>query len=761
MAAWDSGTRGPYTLDIVCPSPIYAPAACCLSDGSCVSLTPSQCEAIGGAYQGSGTECLGDADTNGIDDVCEIGACCTIELGCVPTSHDFCLGPLGGVDFIPGARCPEQEGDPDPCAGACCRWVQTPPPPGAGHWECTVKPEKICVGTWYEGEECGGPGGTPPWFDCPDDSVCVLHPEMDSNCQEPTEDGVEGIVGSLSDENPWTEGAPPEVPANRTADDFIPLASGIEMVCWWGLYLDLNPDEVPPAPECDIGDDLFTISYYTDNNGCPGTLHAQYTEKGTPTLTVVKTTAGWRAPNTANSLVYEYEGRHASLAVTIGDCYWLEIVNDTGPSSCAWFWAPSPFAEGNGYSVQENGLPGSTAEWDCTDLYDPDATSLNRFDLAWCLNVPNTPCDFCRELLPGDPEGEPICYDEYVDTYNHGCNVCEPDTACTTDLFTDIACGQLIRGTAGTFEGHPSCDTAADCDPLEECIGGKCTGDTNNQRDTDWYKFVLTGTEPTEVKWCVYAEFPALTGLINTFAQDSCPPNIGWAALSQKPMCLNLADEKGTCTRPQNLAPGTWYGYIATSTRLGAPCGSEYEVCLDCGGRGCGAQGCECLDVWSVVLHGGIQRRLHIGCSDGIEPRVGQITKLEIDLDSSASVNVFDTASVTCSTAWDGAATVTDVSTNGSTVTVEFAPPLPNNAKCTITLDCMTRLSEVCVRNIEGDMNGDGTCNTTDASAVKLRFGQTVTDANARWDFNRDGLINTTDASAVKLRFGNTAPGCP
>jgi hypothetical protein len=173
-------------------------------------------------------------------------------------------------------------------------------------------------------------------------------------------------------------------------------------------------------------------------------------------------------------------------------------------------------------------------------------------------------------------------------------------------------------------------------------------------------------------------------------------------------------------------------------------------------------EGCTALDARSVKDHAGSDFKVAMGVSGGIEARTGQITQLEIDLDSSASVSVTDTASVSCSTnGWSGTATVTDVSTNGVTVTVEFSPALTNGDKCVITLDCMTRLSEVCVRDIEGDMNADGNTNTTDASAVKLRFGQTVTDANARWDFNRDGAINTTDASAVKLRFGNTAPTCP
>ena len=785
LGSWDAGAQGVYDLDITCPSPICAPAACCLSDGSCVTATPAECEALGGQHQGPGTFCMGDGDSNGIDDACELGACCPAAGGCINSAHDFCYEALGGVDFIPGAICPEAPGDPDPCAGACCKCVPNTPPPGCT-WVCSESAGKPCrdtQGTWYEGEECGGPGGPAPWFGCPEEMICSTYewhlpgppwyPEFDYDqqqvyCQLPSEDAVEGATGAISDEDPWIAGVPPDqVLAQRAADDFVPLASGIEMVCWWGHYVDQDPDAVGPpvgmAPECNIADDLFTISYYMDDNACPGTLLAQYSEKDAPpTLTVVKTTAGWRTPliqvgtNVGAPLVWEYEGTHASQAVTVDDCYWLEIVNDTGTTSCSWVWDPSPFLEGNGYSVQEFGLPGSTTEWDCTDLYDPEATTLNRFDLAWCLNVPNQPCDFCRELVSAKLEGEPICYFNYVDTYNAGCNLCDPPgSSCYTEAFTDIECGEYIKGTAGTYEGYPDCTTNSDCDPLEECIDGKCTGDTVNFRDTDWYKFSVTTT--TSVQWCVYAEFPALTGIINTFATHNCPPNPGWAALAVKPMCLDQS-----CTQPQNLAEGVWYGYVATSAFVGAQCGSrgsEYEVCLNCNGLGCEPLPTECvaLDVRSLKDHVGTEFKLNMGVSGGIEPRTGQITKLEIDLDSSASVIVTDTATVNCSAAWAGTATVTAIV--GNTVTVTFSSSLPDQAYCVITLDCMT--NDVCVRMCEGDMNRSGATNTTDAGAVKARFGATLVDGNCEWDFNHSGAINTTDAGAVKARFGKSVPLCP
>jgi hypothetical protein len=166
---------------------------------------------------------------------------------------------------------------------------------------------------------------------------------------------------------------------------------------------------------------------------------------------------------------------------------------------------------------------------------------------------------------------------------------------------------------------------------------------------------------------------------------------------------------------------------------------------------------CGATAVRSCLDHGPAGRLcLEMGVSGGVEPRVGGIIELEIDLDDAGGVSVSDTATVNCSVAWSGTATVTAVV--GNTVTVEFTPTLPNQAYCTITLDCG---AEVCVRMIEGDMNRDSDTNPTDASSVKLRFAQTVTDANCEWDFNRDGDINPTDASSVKLRFGYAAPECP
>ncbi len=164
---------------------------------------------------------------------------------------------------------------------------------------------------------------------------------------------------------------------------------------------------------------------------------------------------------------------------------------------------------------------------------------------------------------------------------------------------------------------------------------------------------------------------------------------------------------------------------------------------------------CEPLAVRSYRDHAAAgELYLDMGISDGIEPRVGGIVKLEVDLDDTWSYRAG--ATVNCDPAWSG--TITETGPIGDTVTLEFDPALPDEAYCTIEFGCG---GEVCVTLCEGDMNLDGVTNTTDASSVKLRFGQTPTDANCEWDFNNDGAINTTDASQVKLRFGKAAPACP
>ncbi len=177
------------------------------------------------------------------------------------------------------------------------------------------------------------------------------------------------------------------------------------------------------------------------------------------------------------------------------------------------------------------------------------------------------------------------------------------------------------------------------------------------------------------------------------------------------------------------------------------------DICCDCVGDTCtvlGARSCSdhgtaadptriCLDILPPASQ--------------IEPRLAGADSIEIDVSGGTATS----ASITCvnSGAYGGLITVTQV---GGTVTVDMAPPLPDQDACTITLD--TGCS-VCVRTLAGDIDRNGIVSTGDASIIKPHFGQSATVAGAEFDFDQNDIVSTGDASIVKPRFGHTAPSCP
>jgi parallel beta-helix repeat protein/predicted outer membrane repeat protein len=92
---------GGNTVEVSC-----VPAACCV-DEECVMQDPSACVALGGEFQGVGTDCSNDPCT------VIVGACCANEI-CSVTTYADC----GGAWLGDGTTCDGA----DPCApqGACC-----------------------------------------------------------------------------------------------------------------------------------------------------------------------------------------------------------------------------------------------------------------------------------------------------------------------------------------------------------------------------------------------------------------------------------------------------------------------------------------------------------------------------------------------------------------------------------------------------------------------------------------------------------------
>lgn len=137
-------------------------------------------------------------------------------------------------------------------------------------------------------------------------------------------------------------------------------------------------------------------------------------------------------------------------------------------------------------------------------------------------------------------EGEPICYDGYIDNFNGGCN-------------SDPIVFQTIPSTCGAFT---VCGTS---------------GVFNDQttRDTDWFQVVLTGV--TDLSARCTAEFPLQLLIIEGTA--GCPSSQIIGAV-QVPECQEATIE-------MLLQPGTYWVWVGPSDWSAIPCGAEYVLTVE------------------------------------------------------------------------------------------------------------------------------------------------------------------------------------
>jgi len=154
--------------------------------------------------------------------------------------------------------------------------------------------------------------------------------------------------------------------SNRTtfncAEDFVPAAgsTSVNQVCVWGVYAAPNPLPVSS----------FRVRYFDSVNGIPGNVLATFTEGTNLTVSGPSPTGSVLG---GGALIYNWNMTHAPVAVTPGQCHWVEVTNATTSN---WFWATS--ADGNSYFMQ--------------DATPADAYALANvvgtvgINLAYCLN---------------------------------------------------------------------------------------------------------------------------------------------------------------------------------------------------------------------------------------------------------------------------------------------------------------------------------------------------------------------------------------
>jgi subtilisin-like proprotein convertase family protein len=156
-------------------------------------------------------------------------------------------------------------------------------------------------------------------------------------------------------------------------------------------------------------------------------------------------------------------------------------------------------------------------------------------------------CQACDVVCPEGAiaEGEGACSDEYVDTYNGGCN----DPAFSTSV---LECNTTVCGLSGTY---------------------LFTG--LNYRDTDWYQFTVTEDMDSN-KFCLTTEF---AGLFFIFPLASCEdinngvvaPIYQMATTSCTEVCFDAC-----------FLPGDYLAIVLPAGFTGVPCGAEYVLSREC-----------------------------------------------------------------------------------------------------------------------------------------------------------------------------------
>ncbi|MFQ5428698.1 MAG: S8 family serine peptidase [Phycisphaerae bacterium] len=208
--------------------------ACCFSDGSCLVQTWSDCTAAGGLYQGHGTTCTPNPCPQ------PTGACCDIHGVCTQQTAGNCAA-AGGVyqgDNIPCF--------PNPCpvaTGACCD----------SQGSCGVAPASECVA---QGGTFMGDGTTCVPNPCPQPiGACCL---LDGSCIDETQAGCGSIGGEYIGDGVPCSGANCEQPQaaccfpDGTCEDLLQVDCAASGGTWQGaaVLCGMNPCPPPPGACC-------------------------------------------------------------------------------------------------------------------------------------------------------------------------------------------------------------------------------------------------------------------------------------------------------------------------------------------------------------------------------------------------------------------------------------------------------------------------------------------------------------------------------
>jgi hypothetical protein len=303
-----------------------------------------------------------------------------------------------------------------------------------------------------------------------------------------------------------------------------------------------TPSTSPASPSSPHNDTCDTAVPVAINSTTPGSTAGGGVDIGLPACGPTPNAAGvWYTVigdgTTLTADLCGFRTYDTMMTVLCGDCDIGEFFCVGGnDDSCGLGSSVTWCSEaGKEYFILVHGFGGQEGDFD-----------LNVFsDGLSCAEPPLcAPC-VVDPAIGATPEGEPDCFDLYVDATNGGCNS-------VPEVFGAISCGETVTGTGGHYLGL--FDNFTPSNPNDDFI--------TNFRDTDWYMFTLDSAK--EVTLTARAEFDVLTGIVDM--NFGCG-GAGFLFSNSGLSCTNVS-VSGI------LAPGTYVAFIATSDFAGRPCGS-------------------------------------------------------------------------------------------------------------------------------------------------------------------------------------------
>lgn len=229
---------------------------------------------------------------------------------------------------------------------------------------------------------------------------------VDAETADATGDAVGGVAGGQCVQpagncqaNDQTVGHTSDGVDYLVAENFRPMSSGsITNLCWHGGYFDFTAG--PDGSECpslvQISQNRFRVRYFSDNGGVPGALIAEF-RQANGTLVVGNVQTLQQIAGRVGE--WEFVGQHAAVNVQAGQCYWIEISNNTAErcsqpdppvgcsTTCSWLW------EG-GVSASKWLMQDNVTGYDVGDALPENA--------QFCMNVPLQDAAACQPPPPAN-----------------------------------------------------------------------------------------------------------------------------------------------------------------------------------------------------------------------------------------------------------------------------------------------------------------------------------------------------------------------